>query len=246
MKEMVLIHGWDPDYYNNRIGNRPIQEDIAWEHRNQLTSFLGSEFKLSYFNLPGFCGIPKPKKDYFDVEDFTNNFADWFTRQEKPPELILGYSFGGVIALDYKIRYESDIPVVLVSPALARSTSLKSWLAQQGKNLIPEVISQQLKSYYQRLFSRYYREGDEFLQKSYDHIARRDFANSLTQVDRTSILLIYGAQDTSTPWSLVKDKVTGANLDHYLVANGGHTIGQTHPDEIVKAINAFLKKNEIQ
>lgn len=240
---MVLIHGWDPDYYNSKMSDKPVQEDIVWKHRSQLILSLGSSFNISYFNLPGFCGVPEPKKDYFDVEDFTNNFADWVKRQEKPPELILGYSFGGVIALDYKVRHAPDIPVVLISPALVRGTSLKSQLAQHGKNLIPKVVFQQLKSYYQRLFSRYYREGDEFLQKSYDHIARRNFANSLTQVDRTSILLIYGDQDTSTPWSLVKDRVTDANLDHYLITNGGHAIGQTHPKEIVAAINAFLARH---
>ncbi len=245
MKEMVLIHGWDTNCYNSKIIDKPVAENIAWTHRNQLLSLLSSNFRLTYFNLPGFCGTPEPKKDYFNVEDFTNYFNTWISKQEKQPEIILGYSFGGVVALDYKVRYKLNIPIILISPALLRSTSLKSRLAQHGKNLIPEVLSKQLKGQYQHLFSKYYREGSSFLRNSYDHIVRRDMSRELAQVDKNSILLIYGAKDTSTPWLAVKDKTSEADLDYLLIANGEHSIGQTHPKEIVDAINAFLNKNEI-
>lgn len=238
-KEAILIHGWDPNYYNKNVAANS-SENIAWSHRPDLIRLLSEHYDLEYFNLPGFAGVPEPKERYYDVEDFTDRLASWIGSNEKDPKVIIGYSFGGAVALDYKSRYKTNTPVVLISPAIVRQESAKSTIGNTAKQIVPPSLISPLKDVYQKIFSRYYRLGTPFLRSSYDHIVRRDLSSLLDEVDPGGALLIYGNKDTSTPWHLVEQKVKAAGLDYEIIEGGGHNIGQTHPDNIVAAINQFL------
>jgi pimeloyl-ACP methyl ester carboxylesterase len=238
-KELVLIHGWDPRYYNYKLpGSSP--ENITWQHRKSLIELLSREFVLRYFNLPGFGGTPEPNEPAYEVEDFTQSFSKWMQRNGKDVAAIIGYSFGGVIALDYKSRIDLDIPTVLIAPALMRSQSWRSKLASRMKKLLPGAMTDKARDSYQRIFSTYYREGTSFIRNSYNLIVRRNMAGLLSKVDPKTTFLIYGTGDKSTPWDLVKDEVVKAKIKHHLISNGGHNIGHSHPNEISVQIKNFM------
>lgn len=237
-KELTLVHGWDPNYYNNMLNSAPT-ENMAWSHRTKLLQLLESHFDLKYYNLPGFCGEPEPDTPY-DVEDFTDSFATWMQMRPAQPSAVLGYSFGGVVALDYKARYQSNIPVILVSPAILRQVSAKSGIASTAKKYLPAFVTKKTKSIYQYLFSRYYRAGTDFLRTSYDMIVRRDLSGKLLEITSGGVLLVYGSNDTSTPFNLVEQTVKEADHDFIVIPGGGHGIGQTHPNDIVQAILTFM------
>ena len=239
MKEALLVHGWDPRFYNTKLSS-DVESGIAWKDRSGLIKLLNQKYDVRYFNLPGFCGAPEPTKNKFDVEDFTDYLANWIKLKNKP-DIIIGYSFGGVVALDYRFRYDSSIPTVLISPALIRSESLGSRIAHLAKNKMPLGALGEFKKYYQYFLSRYYREGTLFLRESYDQIVRRDMSFLLGKVKVDGLLLIYGTNDDTTPWRLVKEKALQLGIEHCLIEAGEHNIGQTHPRKIFEAINDFLK-----
>ncbi|MCX7928453.1 MAG: alpha/beta hydrolase [Patescibacteria group bacterium] len=239
-KEIILIHGWDYRFYNNNI-NKNASKDIAWSKRKILIELLGKRYRLNYFNLPGFCNVPEPSRERFDVEDFGDYLANWIKRKRHKPYAILGYSFGSVVALDYKARHNNHIPTVLISPAIRRKETFKSEIAHLAKGLIPEFISGALKNSYQYLFSKYYRNGTPFLRKSYDLIVRKDETCKLRSVDPKSLLLIYGLEDNATLWQDVENVVVKIGINYGLIKNGKHNIGETNPLEIVKLIDKFLE-----
>lgn len=241
-KEIVMVHGWGTGNYNSNLDCEKAREDIAWSQRREFINLLQEQYRLSFFNLPGFCCVEEPKKEFFDVEDFSDHFAKWLNGQGIKPVAIVGYSFGGVVALDYKIRYKSDIPVVLISPALKRRETVKSRIGKMGKTIVPQKYSDTLKSLYQSIFSRYYREGTPFLKASYDRIVRRDIRSMLEAVDPKDILLVYGDLDTSTPVEYISELVNKNQLNCAIVKGGDHNIGGTHPEEVSKAIIDFLSK----
>lgn len=236
----ILIHGWDPDFYNSKI-NPNTRDSIAWSKRTEFISQLEKQYYLTYFNLPGFCGIPEPGTPKFDIEEFTDYFVNWKRSREIKADILIGYSFGGAILLDYKARYKDKTPTVLIAPAIYRGESVRSFLARKFKHVIPNVISKNLKHLYQFITSKYYRDGSSFLRKSYDIIARRDLRSLLEQVDTNELFLIYGTKDDATPWNLVKEAIKNAGIDYHLIANGKHGIGQTDPKEIAQTISFFYK-----
>ncbi len=237
-KTAILIHGWSPNRYTTRIKNP--YPSFGWDHMPELTSLLSKNFKLKYYNLPGFCGEPEPNKDHFDVEDFTNVFAKWMKKEGHNAKVIIGYSFGGAIALDYKVRSKTHIPIILISPAIIRANTLKSNVAALIKRLFPKVVSGKLRRIYQNITSEYYRKGTPFLKNTYNIIVRRDLRPLLKKINSKEVLLIYGTHDSATPWNLVEKTVVNNKLKYQLFQDGNHNIGQTHPREIVEKIRQFF------
>lgn len=236
-KTLVLIHGWGTSGYNSNLPTKPPEDD-AWKTRIKLLSLLRRKYQLLFYNLPGFCGVREPKEKSFDVEDFSDLFHKWLTKNSIVPQAIIGYSFGGAVTLSYKTRYQSKTPIILISPALKRKESFKSHLASLGKRIIPESILKSLKPAYQSLFSRYYHQGTPFLRASYDKIARRDLRPLLSKINPKEILLIFGNSDTATPHTYIKG--FGKEKSVCIIKNGDHEIGATHPQEIFKLINNFV------
>ena len=239
-KELVLIHGWDTRFYSNRLNLNAPEPGIAWSDRKELVDLLKRKFEVKFFDLPGFCGKAEPNKDFYDIEDFSDELNDWLSKEKIKPEGIIGYSFGGAVALNYKIRYKTEIPVILISPALSRSESSFSEIGSLSKSVIPNFAREQLKSVYQSIFSKYYRLGSPFIKKSYDHIVRRDISPDLKRIPSEEVLLIYGVKDSSTPWKNVEELVEKTGINYVLV-DGGHNIGETNAKGVFTEIIRFLK-----
>ena len=241
-KEIVVVHGWGTGSYNSNLNCEEADRGVAWIHRQELINSLEIKYAVRFFNLPGFCCVEEPIKESFDLEDFSDYLEEWLNRQDVKPEAIVGYSFGGAVALDYKVRYKSNIPVILISPALKRKETIKSKIGKMGKRIVPERYLDSLKSLYQSIFSNYYREGTPFLRASYDKIARRDIRPLLDLVDPKDILLVYGDSDTSTPADYISEIVEKNGLNCLIIKGGDHNIGKTHAEEVSSAIIDFLSK----
>jgi pimeloyl-ACP methyl ester carboxylesterase len=235
-----MIHGWGTKSYNGNLDSEKVREDFAWSSKIELVNLLKEKYNVHFFNLPGFCSVPEPQKNFFDVEDFTDYFAIWLKEQNIKPFAIIGYSFGGAVTLDYKVRYKTTSHIILISPALKRKENLKSHIASFGKYLIPSRYLNHLKHIYQSIFSKYYQMGTPFLRASYDKIVRRDMRPLLKSVNKREILLIYGDSDESTPSKLVTKTISELGLMSKIIKRGGHEIGATHPKEVFSAITRFL------
>lgn len=242
-EEAILIHGWSPYLYNKNLEASPV-ESIGWQRSPDLLGRLSQDFDLSYYNLPGFCGVSEPKEAKYDVEDFANDFDVWLKSNGKTPKLIVGYSFGGAVALMHKVLTHDETPTVLISPAIFRGSSNKSNFANYSKRYIPESWEDRFRHYYQLAMSQYYREGTPFLRETYNTIARRDLRSQLSEVDSGSLCLIYGEKDLDTPWNIVREDVENSGASYHVIATGAHNVVQTHPDEIVRNISLFLHKNK--
>lgn len=238
-KELVMIHGWDPNFYTAGLQESHAREGITWTKRKDLINKLTSQFDVKFFDLPGFGGKVEPKRTFYDVENFSDDLNTWLLNENIEPLALIGYSFGGAVALNYKLRYKARTPVVLISPALARKESTFSAIGNVSKDFVPGVVKEQLKSVYQYIFSKYYRHGSPFIRQSYDHIVRRDISQDLRKVSPQEVLLIYGTKDLATPWSKVRKIVKETGIKHVLI-DGGHNIGETKPKDIFDEIVKFL------
>lgn len=208
---LLMVHGWATNCYNSNFSCENVEESVAWTQRKKLLDLLQRRYRLLYFNLPGFCCVKEPDKKAFDLEDFSDYLNIWLINHKVIPKAIIGYSFGAVVVLDFKVRYKSNIPIVLISPALKRKETVKSAMVKIGKYVVPSEYFSVLKSLYQFIFSKYYQEGTPFLRASYDNIARRDARSLLELVNTNEVLLIYGDSDGSTPMHYVLKIISEKN-----------------------------------
>lgn len=238
--ELILIHGWDPQRYSRYcIG---CSGDTAWDERKTFVDGLSMFYNVHFFNLPGFCGVPEPSSHLWSVEDFANALNQWISARAMKPAVVLGYSFGGAIALTWKQSHPSDTIIILVSPALVRATTARTALTKFMKIFFctsDDRVKQFFRHWYLCLVNKYYRSGSLFLRNTYDRIVRLDLRWMLYQVPPSQVLLIYGECDTATPWKMVEHDATTAKITSVLIKGGTHSIGKTHPQQIVDVITVF-------
>lgn len=240
MKNIVIIHGWDPLMYNEISAKKGIND--PWYHRQKLIEGLEKNYNVIPYLIPGFCGRSEPNVSFWSIEDFSKDFNDWLISNDINPDLVLGYSFGGAIALKWKLLFKKQIKIILVSSALYRRSTKKSTLGKFFGFLskIP-LLGNLLKHIYLLAVSKYYRLGTPFLRKSYNSIVREDLSKSILEIQKNQALFIYGDNDTATPWSNISEQVIKSGNPFYVIEGGGHNIGQTHPEEVLNAITVFEK-----
>ncbi len=241
-KTIILIHGWDPKKYNY-LGSKN-----AWDHRKEMIELLKQKYEIIFCNLPGFCGIAEPKKESWNLDDFSNYLESWILEKNIKIDAIVGYSFGGAILAQWNQQYnENSTRIIknlfLISPAIKRRETIKSFLGNILGKLFGKVKI--FKHIYLYTMNKYYRNGTAFLRKSYDKIAREDIRPMLdknTQTD-VNLIFIYGKNDSATPFEYLKNIQKKSNFHFHLIEKGGHSIGQTHPQEIVSIINNYTNEN---
>ena len=113
MKQMALLHGWN---YRNYTKSGCTD---AWHNRESLVEELSKHFDIIKLNLPGFCGQKEPEKEW-SVVNFADFFEDCLEKNNQRPSIVLGYSFGAAVALEWKLKYKKPAKIVLISPAITR------------------------------------------------------------------------------------------------------------------------------
>jgi pimeloyl-ACP methyl ester carboxylesterase len=236
-KTIVLVHGWNYLFYNafNRFD--------PWEMRSDFLQLLEREYTVIVCRLPGFSGQPEPNVDVWSVSDYAEWFGRWLGEQNGGVDCIVGYSFGCAVILDYIQQGSDHTPLILISPAIVRADSGKSRLAHMLR-FLPRTIRDALRNNYLYIINPYYRYGTRFLRNSYNAIVRRNMTNTLLFVGgKNTVYLIYGEQDTATPFSLVEKSIIGSGVKTHTIPKSGHNIAKTHHNTLFTIIKNII--NEI-
>ncbi len=234
-QKILLIHGWN---YANYTSFGCVN---AWANRSLFITALSEHFEVIIFNLPGFCGEKDPI-----IPWALDDFADLIQKkvEQEKPDYILGYSFGGAIALRWKkITRDIHIKTILVSPAIVRKykEGISSINALQRiiKFILPERLISILRDIYliKIVKNPYYIHASAVMRETYRNIVTVDLRGDLMSVV-DSLSLIYGEKDTATPPDLVKNVLKDSAVRHnlYIISGGGHDIANTHTKELISAI----------
>ncbi len=239
--KILLIHGWN--YINYTSSGRTD----AWSNRSKFVLVLSRYFNVAMINLPGFCGEPDPEKPW-TLDDYVD-YVGKVIEKEKP-DYILGYSFGGAIALRWKKENEENgVKAILVSPAILRKYqhSDLNFLQKTLKTILPDRLVSLLRDFYltQIIRNPYYSKATKVMRETYRNIVAVDLRDDLQNISEP-LTLIYGENDSATPVALVRDVLndTGIHHDLYVISGGGHDIANTHTDELVGLIRKVKEDDD--
>lgn len=231
MKKILLIHGWN---YRNYTSQTP--ETDAWHNRKEFVQKLSEDYEVYKLNLPGFCGEKEPHKAW-NLDDYAKYIKKYLEKNKIKPDYILGYSFGGAVAISYYLKYGKNEKIILVSPAIIRNNDKSKKFVKTPKVL--ERLRTFLRNQYiiHVVKTPEMVHGTKFLKDTYQIIVRIDLKDSLLKIPNDKVLIIYGEKD-----DMVNPKAVIEYLpDNYkqrvkMIFDGDHNIGQTHYQEIVKII----------
>ncbi|MBX4206332.1 alpha/beta hydrolase [Candidatus Parcubacteria bacterium] len=231
--KMVLIHGWD---YANYTSSGCLD---PWVNRVRFVEALSRHFEIVKIRLPGFGGQPNPLKPW-SLDDYVEYVSAIIDKEN--PESILGYSFGGAIALRWeKNNSDKGKRIFLVSPAIIRQYRSKnmSLIQKTLKVTLSTKFLSKLRDFYLTKVVRnpFYTKATPIMRETYRNIVAIDLRDDLLSL-QAPVTLIYGEKDTATPPELVRKVIGNAKVKHELnvIASGGHDIANFNTEKIISLI----------
>ena len=189
-KTILLIHGWDYNLYTKMTKSKD-----AWEYYNDFITMLEKNYNIIKINLPGFCSCKEPKQKSWNISDFSKYINE--SLNNKKIDIIIGYSFGGAVAVDYKVNYNSSARLFLIAPAIIRNMDNSKKFINTPSLLMP--IRNKIRDFYVSYIikNNEMRYGTNFLKNTYQNIVRIDKTNDLYKINPNDICILYGSKDTA-------------------------------------------------
>lgn len=235
-KKILLLHGWNWKNYTSMTNSKD-----AWENRKDFVNALGKEYDVYKINFPGFCGEKEPNKP-FNLEDYANYVKNYLQNNSLKVDYILGYSFGGAVALKYHLLYDKNQKIILVSPAITRNkTKSKNMIKTPGFMQKLRIV---LRDWYLKhiIKNPYMMHGTKFLNASYQNIVREELIDDLEKINPNMLKIIYGLDDDQVNPNLVINNVSNDIKKRIaIIDGGGHDIANTHKEKIIEIIDNFEK-----
>lgn len=227
---IVVLHGWT------------ISPEVTRKWQPFLALLQKAGLAVHFWPLPGLTVDA--------TESFTlDRYVSWLDTQTQklPPFILLGHSFGGQLAIRFAARNPERVQkLILVDssgiidralPKVVKRAVFRS-VAAVGKQLFP---SETLK----KLLYRFAREKDYVQANPYQQATMRSILADeiVTDLPRVTAptLVVWGEHDTTTP---VKHALQIANgipdAQLTLISGARHSPVYTHPEEVMKAVSAFI------
>lgn len=222
-KKILMLHGW-----NYRNYTKMTDKKDAWHNREKLVNELSKNYDLIKVNFPGFCGASEPSKTY-DLDDYAKLVNDLVKKHHI--DIILGYSFGGAVATYYASKYNKDIDLILISPAIVRKANNSKKFFKTPK--IFDLLRNKLRDIYTIyvIKNNEMKYGTKFLRNTYQNIVRIDLTSELNSLNKDKLIIIYGNDDNQV--QVINSKYLNINI----IKDAGHDIGNTNTEEIINIIN---------
>ena len=237
-KNILLIHGWDYNLYTNMTKNKD-----AWNNYKDFISMLEKKYNIYKLNLPGFCGEKEPNKKEWNIHDYSKYINNYIEKNNIKIDLIIGYSFGGAIALDYKTNYNLDSKLFLIAPAIIRNMNNSKKYLKTPKFISP--IRNLIRNFYVSniIKNNEMRYGTKFLKNTYQNIVRIDKTNDLYKINPKDLCILYGSKDTAVdPYNVINNVKLNYRKCINLIDNANHdNIITNYVEDIKKLLYEFEK-----
>ncbi len=229
MKSILLLHGWNDDNYTSRSTSKD-----AWNNRKKFVKELSKHFIIYKLNFPGFCGQPEYDKP-FDLDEYARFVHLYLLNNNLKVDYILGYSFGGAVAVRYNNIYDNNQKLILVSPAISRKYSSKNIKVIDSPNIIYPIRKFFRDMYLIHIVKNPYMiYGTPFLRESYQIIVRQDIVDKVKDINKKNVTIIIGEKDQMINTDKILTELKDYNI--HVIKDGKHDIANTHTSELVSII----------
>ncbi|RTK94314.1 alpha/beta hydrolase [Candidatus Saccharibacteria bacterium] len=227
---LLLLHGWG--------------DSSKGLHALQLE--LSKHYQVIAVDLPGFGSAQAPPEPW-GLSEYADFIKAFTMKIGIEPEIILGHSNGGAIAVRALARGLAGKRLVLVASAgirgeyKGRMKALRL-VTKAGKALtspLPGAVKKRLR---RKVYTSIGSDMlvAEHLQETFKRVVNDDIRADAAQL-HIPTLLIYGDEDVSTPLEFGK-KLHRAITDSKLVVvpGGEHTLPTDQPELVTKYVREFL------
>lgn len=191
-KKILLLHGWDFNLYSKMTN----QVD-AWDEYKSFINDLEKDYDIYKINFPGFCHTEEPDDKSWNVYRYARYVQDYLDTNNLDIDIVIGYSFGGAVAVKWKSIYKNKSKLFLIAPAIIRNSNKSKTFIKTPRFL--DFIRNILRNLYLIYIVKNpeMKFGTKFIRNSYQVIVREDLRKELDSININDIHIIYGTKDTA-------------------------------------------------
>ena len=176
-------------------------------------------------------------------------------REEKIKPILIGHSFGGMIAIKYAVKYPEKIDKLILTGAagikhkLTVKQKILFVLVKAGKTLFSLPVINNFKKPVFKLFSKIarsrkkdYYSASPRMKEIMKNILAEDLTSCLDKI-KSPTLLVWGREDKTTPLAdgeIMKEKIKDSKL--IIIDNANHSLPYQKAEEFAKIVEEFIKK----
>ena len=224
---IVFIHGYIGSS-RSHWGRQLDDENLSAKHRLIAPDLRG----FAKSSVGKFVEKNKTQVIIDDIHYLINDVLNL-----KNPVLV-GYSVGATICLEYDRQYNNTSGLILVGPRPFISPTTRSWnfLAKEKRT---EEKKKSVSSLTWSIVKRFQKSAT-YIKTKYQKRRNKDYLNQLSQID-VPILMIYSTKDTVTP-QMVFDTMKNnlPSQTEYYVYDGDHGIAYDDKDKFNQLVLQFL------
>lgn len=241
---VFILHGWGANL----------------EVYNSVADVLAEKYTVVSFDFPGFGKTPEPPEiwDVSAYADFTEKFISSFGQSKV---ILMGHSFGGrvILKLVSKENLAFSVSKILfvdsagVMPKRSKKQNFRTRIYKAGKfflSIYPvrKMFPDALENLRKKFSSADYASASEKMRGVLVKTVNEDLTPLMKNVKCTT-LLIWGVNDTATPYSdaeIFEREISsgGADVGIAKIENAGHYSFLDQPYVFGKIIRSFLKIGE--
>jgi len=198
----------------------------------------------------------------YQVENFEDDLYKLIERAEIDSPVIIGHSFGGIVALHFSMKYPKIASALIaISPYIYKKEDPLKMDIKEGMELAlekdmqaaykkrrkskrePKGMSSQERAEHHRLFLK-----NDPMGYSYSCSANLDLPSMEEQIVNISIpvLLVYGELDTKKNQSIPISKNSSPNFENIIVDGAGNFVHLDKPESVEHLIYNFTAKHNLQ
>lgn len=232
--------------------------DTVWVWRKMIP-FLENRHKVFALEQRGHGRSSSPIGPY-QAEDFVNDLYKLLEHAEIDSPIIIGHGFGGMIGLNFSIRYPKIASgIISLSPQIYKKEDSLKIDIEEGMKLAnrkdmhaaykirrkskrePKGMSSQERAEHHRIFLK-----NDPMGYSYSCSANLDLSSIEKQLDNISIpvLLVYGELDTKEKQTISNN--FPSNFEKIIVSGAGNYVHLDKPESIEHLIYDFTAKHNLQ
>lgn len=219
---ILLLHGWG-------LG-------MSKEKYQPLIDELKNDFNVVSVDFPGFGQTDLPDKAW-TVGDYANWLASYLKENKIGPNIIVGHSFGGRVAIKAMAnKLINTEKLILVASAGVERKSLKVKILIFLTKLIPKKMRSFL-----NFGSKDFRESSGVMRETMKLVVGESLENDMSKIVIPT-LLIWGSEDKTTPlWQARIINKLISNSELKIINGANHGVPYRNPVEVAELIIKWLK-----
>ena len=249
----VVVNSLMTNYQKVGEGKKTLVFLPGWGDNSQSFSELIENLPADYtsliLDLPGFGGS-QAASEVWNLDNYSNFIKAWLQKiQVKDVYAVVGHSNGGGIAIRaVALGLLKPGKLVLISSAGVRDRhklkkSLLKAVSKSGKVITAPLPQNVKKGIRRKLYSGLGSDAGLFpqMEGTFRKIISQDVQQDAKLV-KIPTLLIYGAQDKSTPTlfgRIFHDQIKSSRLE--IIEGAGHYVQQEQAERVAELIEEFLK-----